>query len=109
MSAFDMGPALRPSALIRTTRWSLLLVGMWYGHRRYNQLLVQEDEIRAYNAKMKPQWDAEKAEKAAKENRANMLYLAKATGTPFDPEWHEQLHKDIIKEAISDNCVLCKK
>ena len=35
MSAFDMGPAVRPSALIKTTRWSLLLVGIWYGHKRY--------------------------------------------------------------------------
>merc|ERR1712018_178686 len=80
MSAFDMGPALKPSALIRTARWSLLLVGIWYGNRRYNQLLKQEDELRAYNAKMKPIWDAEKAEKLAKLNRENMLALAKEVG-----------------------------
>merc|ERR1712141_833373 len=85
MSAFDMGAALRPSALIRTTRWSLLLVGIWYGNRRYNQLLKQEDEIRAYNARMKPVWDAEKAEKAAKLNRENMLTLAKEVGVPVPP------------------------
>ena len=48
---------------------------------RYNQLKIQEDDIRAYNAKMKPVWDAEKAEKAAKLNRENMLILAKETGT----------------------------
>ena len=47
---------------------------------RYNQLLVQEDEIRAYNAKMKPIWDKEKADKAAKLNRENMLTLAKEVG-----------------------------
>lgn len=47
---------------------------------RYNQLLVQEDEIRAYNAKMKPIWDKEKADKAAKLNRENMLALAKEVG-----------------------------
>ena len=29
---------------------------------------------------MKPIWDAEKAAKAAKENREQMLYLAKETG-----------------------------
>merc|ERR1712141_238308 len=80
MSAFDMGEAVRPSALIKTARWSLLLVGVWYGARRYNQLLKQEDEIRAYNAKMNPIWDAEKAEKAAKANRENMLQLAKEVG-----------------------------
>ena len=50
--------------------------------QKYNQLKIQEDEIRAYNAKMKPVWDAEKAEKAAKTNRENMLILAKETGTP---------------------------
>ena len=33
--AFDMGEAVRPSALIRTARWSLLVVGIWYGARRY--------------------------------------------------------------------------
>ena len=47
---------------------------------RYNELKIQEDEIRAYNAKMKPIWDAEKAEKAAKANRENMLQLAKEVG-----------------------------
>merc|ERR1712241_462502 len=85
MSAFDMGPAVRPSALIKTTRWSLLLVGIWYGHKRYNQLLAQEDEIRAYNARMKPIWDKEKAEKAAKLNRENMLALAKEVGVTPPP------------------------
>merc|ERR1712141_430171 len=47
MSAFDMGAAKAPSALIKTTRWSLLLVGIWYGHKRYNELKIQEDEIKA--------------------------------------------------------------
>merc|ERR1711894_611303 len=79
MSAFDMGPAVRPSALIKTTRWSLLLVGIWYGHKRYNQLLAQEDEIRAYNARMKPIWDKEKAEKAAKLNREKYVSSCKGS------------------------------
>ena len=38
-------------------------------------------------AKMQPIWDAEKAEKAAKANRENMIYLAKATGTPIPPDF----------------------
>ena len=41
---------------------------------------TQEDEIRAYKARMKPIWDAEKAETAAKVNRENMLKLAKEVG-----------------------------
>jgi len=101
MSAFDMGPAVRPSGLIKTTRWSLLLVGIWYGHRRYNQLLVQEDEIRAYNAKMKPIWDKEKADKAAKLNRENMLALAKEVGVTVDPKETEILHKDRLTDFLS--------
>jgi hypothetical protein len=40
-----------------------------------------EEEIRDYNARMKPVWDAEKAQKAAKANREEMIYLAQATGT----------------------------
>jgi len=127
MSAFDMGAAKAPSALIKTTRWSLLLVGIWYGHKRYNELKIQEDEIRAYNAKMKPIWDAEKAEKAAKANRENMLSLAKEVGVKIPSKDHEAIHTDILKEKyrskedilkelyrpkedlIKDNCGFCEK
>jgi len=42
---------------------------------------------RAYLAKMQPIWDAEAAEKANKANRENMLYLAKATGTPVPADF----------------------
>ena len=47
---------------------------------RYTQLKTIEDERRAYELKMKPIWDAEKA--AAKEaaNRASMLSLAAEAG-----------------------------
>ena len=47
---------------------------------RFNVLKKQEDEIRAYNARMKPIWDAEKAVEKAKANRASMLSLAKEAG-----------------------------
>ena len=36
---------------------------------------------------MQPVWDAEKAAKAAAANRENMLYLAKATGTPVPADF----------------------
>ena len=52
----------------------------FFNHFRYNTLLKQEDEIRAYNARMKPIWDKEKADKLAKINRENMLSLAKEVG-----------------------------
>ena len=47
---------------------------------RYNANKASEDAIRAYEAKMKPIWDAEKAAKAAKENREGMIKLAREVG-----------------------------
>ena len=43
-------------------------------------LKAKEDERRAYEARMKPIWDAEKAKIKAKENREQMIYLAKQAG-----------------------------
>ena len=40
---------------------------------QFNANKASEDAIRAYEAKMKPIWDAEKAAKAAKENREGMI------------------------------------
>jgi len=102
MSAFDMGEAVRPSGLIKTARWTLLLAGVVYGYKRYNTLLKQEDEIRAYNARMKPIWDKEKADKLAKINRENMLQLAKEVGVKVDPKETELLHKDRLTDALSE-------
>lgn len=96
---------LRVSPLIKTCRWTALLVGIWWGNKRWQANKATEDEHRAYVAKMQPIWDAEKAEKAAKvrplhiigyqvlnlstfqANRENMIYLAKATGTPIPPDF----------------------
>jgi hypothetical protein len=79
----DLGPANpRVSPLIKLSRWTLFVGGIFWGIHRYNVNKRNEDEIRAYNARMKPVWDAEKAMKAAKENREGMIYLAKETGTP---------------------------
>ena len=47
---------------------------------RYAQLKTIEDERRAYEAKMKPIWDAEKAVKKEAANRESMLSLAAAAG-----------------------------
>ena len=57
---------LRVSPLIKTCRWTALLVGIWWGNKRWQANKATEDEHRAYVAKMQPIWDAEKAEKAAK-------------------------------------------
>ena len=83
-----------------------MLVGIWWGNKRWHANKATEDEHRAYIAKMQPIWDAEKAEKAAKvrllsstsspvidgsfsfqANRENMIYLAKATGTPIPADF----------------------
>ena len=83
----DLGPAnTRISPLIKLSRWSFLVAGIFWGVHRYNVNKNTEDEIRAYNARMKPVWDAEKAMEAAKSNRQEMIYLAKETGTPVRVE-----------------------
>ncbi len=68
-------------------RWGALIAGIWWGGKRYAVLKAQEDELRAYNAKMKPVWDAENAAKAAAANREQLLYLAKETGTPIPADF----------------------
>ena len=83
----------------------MLLTGIWWGNKRWHENKAAEDEVwrkfksltfraltlpfqhRAYLAKMQPIWDAEAAEKANKANRENMLYLAKATGTPVPADF----------------------
>ena len=86
-AAFDMGPAGRVSPLVKTARWTLLIAGIWWGSKRYTQLKTIEDERRAYELKMKPTWDAEKA--AAKEaaNRASMLQLAAEAGVKVSADF----------------------
>ena len=88
MSAMDLGPANpRISPLIKLSRWTLLGAGILWGAHRYRVNKNKEDELRAYNARMKPVWDAEKAMKAAKENREQMIYLAKETGVEVPPNF----------------------
>lgn len=48
---------------------------------RYYVLKAREDEIAAYEARMKPIWDAEKAAAKAKASREQLITLAKETGT----------------------------
>jgi len=75
------------SPLIKTCRWTALIAGVYWGAQRFKANQATEDEIRAYNAKMKPVWDAEKAAKANALNRENMIYLANATGTPVPADF----------------------
>lgn len=48
---------------------------------------AKEDELRAYNARMQPIWDAEKAAVKAKLNREELIKLAKETGVKVPPNF----------------------
>jgi F-type H+-transporting ATPase subunit e len=85
--AVELGAPVRVSPLIKAGRWTALIAGIYWGTKRYNANKATEDEIRAYNAKMQPVWDAEKAAAAAKANREQMIYLAQATGTPIPEDF----------------------
>lgn len=62
MSTNAMTP-IRVSPLIKVARWSLLLLGIWYGSTRWNYLHRKEEKYRDYLKEMKPVWDVEEAEK----------------------------------------------
>merc|ERR1711963_323922 len=80
VEAFDMGPAGRVSPFIKASRWTLLIVGIWWGNKRWNQHRAVAVERQAYEARMKPIWDAEAKAKREKENREGMIKLAKEVG-----------------------------
>ena len=77
----DLGAANpRISPLIKLSRWTLLTAGIFWGAHRWKVNKAKEDEVRAYNTRMQPVWDAEKAMQQAKQNREQLIYLAKETG-----------------------------
>ena len=47
---------------------------------RWQKNHATEEEIRAYNSRMQPVWDAERAQEKAKANREELIRLAKETG-----------------------------
>merc|ERR1712154_82287 len=78
VETIDLGPANpRISPLIKLSRWSLLVGGIFWGVHRYKVNKAAEDEIRAYNARMKPIWDAQAVAEKAKANKEEMEKLAK--------------------------------
>uniref|UniRef100_A0A0K2TWE1 ATP synthase F(0) complex subunit e, mitochondrial n=1 Tax=Lepeophtheirus salmonis TaxID=72036 RepID=A0A0K2TWE1_LEPSM len=86
-SHIDLGPIGKVSPLVKLCRWTALSLGVYWGIKRYNVHKATEDEIRAYNARMKPVWDLEKAQMKAKSNREQLLILAKETGVVPPPEF----------------------
>lgn len=61
MSGDTIAP-IRVSPFIKLARWSLLVLGVWYGTKRWNALHRREEKYRDHLREMKPIWDAEKAE-----------------------------------------------
>ncbi|TRY80407.1 hypothetical protein TCAL_16789 [Tigriopus californicus] len=84
----DLGPANpRISPLIKLSRWTLLVGGIFWGAHRYRVNKEAEDAHRAYVSRMQPIWDAEAAVKKAKATREELIYLAKETQTPIPPNF----------------------
>ncbi|XP_037068162.1 ATP synthase subunit e, mitochondrial-like [Pollicipes pollicipes] len=81
---------VRVSPLIKAGRWSALLVGVLYGSKHYNTLSKREVELREIEAKQKVVRDAQLAKERAVQNREQMLYLAKETGTPVPADFDKQ-------------------
>merc|ERR1712203_82636 len=81
-AAFDMGPAGRVAPLIKLTRWTLLIAGIYYGSKRYTALKAIEDNRRAYEASMEATWAAEDAAAKVKADKQGMADLAKMAGVP---------------------------
>merc|ERR1739840_26791 len=79
---FDMGPAGRVAPLIKLTRWTLLIAGIYYGSKRYTALKAIEDNRRAYEASMEATWAAEDAAAKVKADKQGMADLAKMAGVP---------------------------
>lgn len=63
--------------LIRFSRWSLLLLGIWYGSTRWNYLHRKEEKYRAHLLEMKPQMDAEAALRKKEAEQREMAELKK--------------------------------
>lgn len=76
MSTTTMTP-IKVSPLIKFTRWSLLLIGIWYGSTRWNYLHKKEEKYRDYLREMKPTWDAEAAAKKKLEDEKQAEELRK--------------------------------
>lgn len=66
---------IRVSPLIKFARWSLLLLGIWYGSTRWNYLHRKEEKYRDYLREMKPVWDAEAAQKKKEDELKEMAAL----------------------------------
>ncbi|KAF2346537.1 ATP synthase F0 complex subunit E mitochondrial [Trinorchestia longiramus] len=78
-------PAVRVSPVIKTARWSALLLGVLYGSMHFKSLQKKENAFREEEARLAPirQKQAEELKKIA--NREELLYLAKETGTKVPP------------------------
>jgi len=79
----DLGPIGKVHPFLKASRWSLLLLGIWWGNKRWYINKEKADEEKAYIKKMQPVWDAEKKAAYDKNSREQLLILAVETGTPI--------------------------
>lgn len=68
---------VKVSPLIRTARWTLLLLGIAYGTTRWNYLHRREEKYRAHLRETKPIRDAEEAAKAKERAALEAIELKK--------------------------------
>ncbi|KAJ8285312.1 hypothetical protein GJAV_G00025420 [Gymnothorax javanicus] len=75
LSFSKMVPPVQVSPLIKTARWSALLVGIIYGKRRYNNLKpIAEEERRVEEAEKKAREEQERiAKQLAEANEDTIL------------------------------------
>lgn len=66
---------IRVSPLIKFARWSLLLLGIWYGSTRWNYLHRKEEKYRDHLRQMKPVWEAEAAAKKKEADERELAQL----------------------------------
>jgi len=89
----ELKPAVNVSPFIRFCRWSLLIVGVAYGLKHNRTLARKEKQHRVQLREKKKIWDEEQRLLKVKNNREEMLYMARETGTPIPANFDQQYPK----------------
>jgi len=87
MPALPLKAAVRPSALIKTGRWTMLLLGVAWGSHRWQANHEVEEAFRAKEAIEKPIRDAKHAAEKVVQDRLNLIDLANSCGVPVPKDF----------------------
>merc|ERR1711962_1365505 len=82
MPALPLKAPLKPSGLVKTARWALLLTGVAWGNHRWHIHHATEQAWREKEAIEKPIRDAKAAKDKAALDRIEMITLAGDVGVP---------------------------